>query len=225
MMPPFADASGAGLRETQKMRTELLRRITLAAALAVSASVGVAAQAQPSAPQRTERGTLTLNFDAKSCTESDRAAVIEAYSLARERSLAGLQLVRENPNDPRITRWFGDSSRKRIAEVLEATVRRIDQPRSFTVSCNTAYCQQRQPMAYTSHNDRIVGFCRGFFRAALTGEDSRFGAVVHEMSHLAARTQDHVYSRPNARMLAAKEPTRAADNADSYEYFIETLTE
>ena len=49
--------------------------------------------------------------------------------------------------------------------------------------------------------------------------------MIHELSHLAAHTQDHAYSRPNARMLAMKQSNRAANNADSYEYFCETLNE
>ena len=54
---------------------------------------------------------------------------------------------------------------------------------------------------------------------------SRFGAVIHELTHLAAHTQDHAYGRTNARTLALKEGTRAANNADTYEYFCETLSE
>jgi hypothetical protein len=171
-------------------------------------------------------GAAALRFDAKTCSAEERASVNEAFALARERTAAGLQAALANPNDPRLTRWFGNGSRQRIVEVLQSVLRQLDEAQSFTIACATsAYCVQRQPMAYTSFNNRVVGFCRGFFRASLTGEDSRFGAVIHELTHLAARTEDHAYGRANARTLALKEGTRAANNADTYEYFCETLSE
>jgi hypothetical protein len=57
----------------------------------------------------------------------------------------------------------------------------------------------------------------------MDGTDSRWGILIHEASHLAANTRDHAY-RPNGALMLAKEnPARAAENADNYEYFVETL--
>jgi hypothetical protein len=209
------------------MSTKLVRSVTRVAVAALLVGCGVVAWAAgPKAPAAGGNGTVALRFDAKTCSAEERAAVNEAFALARERTAAGLQVALANPNDPRLTRWFGDGPRQRIVEVLQSVLRQLDQAENFTIGCaSTTYCVQRQPMAYTSFNDRVVGFCRGFFRASLTGEDSRFGAVIHEITHLAARTQDHAYGRTNARTLALKEGTRAANNADTYEYFCETLSE
>src|SRR5258708_2689285 len=207
------------------MTTTLVRRITQVAVAAVIVGFSVTAWADGPKGQAAN-GAVALRFDAKTCSAAERASVNEAFAMARQRAAEGLQVAMANPNDPRLARWFGQGQERRVVEVLQAVVRQLDTP-DFTIGCaRSAYCVQRQPMAYTSHADRLVGFCAGFFRSALTGEDSRFGTVIHELSHLAAHTQDHAYGRTNARALAsAKQGNRAADNADTYEYFVETLRE
>jgi peptidyl-Lys metalloendopeptidase len=207
------------------MTTTLVRRLTQVAVAAVVFGFSVTAWADGPKGQAAN-GAVALRFDAKTCSANERASVTEAFALARQRAAEGLQVAMANPNDPRVVRWFGQGQGRRVVQVLQAVVRQLDTP-DFTIGCaSSAYCVQRQPMAYTSHANRLVGFCAGFFRASLTGEDSRFGTVIHELSHLAAHTEDHAYGRTNARALAsAKQGNRAADNADTYEYFIETLRE
>ncbi len=78
-------------------------------------------------------------------------------------------------------------------------------------------------MAYASAGRGLLGLCPAFFRARMTGFDSRWGILVHEVSHLVAGTRDHAYGRRSAMALAANEPARAAQNADNFEYFVETL--
>ena len=199
------------------------------AASVVFGAIQAAAQtgkpgAAPTRPPETPRTTVALRFDAKSCTADDRAIVTEAFALAIDHVAVGIRHVRETPNSPHVNTWFGTAPRKQITAVLEAVARRLAQPQSFTVSCNDNLCRQG-PMAYTVPSASRMGFCQGFFRARLTGEDSRTGTVVHEMSHLAARTQDHMYGRTRTRGLSAKQPEMAENNADNYEYFIETLNE
>ena len=207
------------------MSTTLVRRITQVAVVALVAGFSVTAWADGPKGQAATGGGA-LRFDAKTCTAAERAAVTEAYAVARERAAEGLRVAMANPNDARVVRWFGQGQERRVVQVLQAVVRQLDTP-DYTIACaSSAYCVQRQPMAYTSHANRIVGYCAGFFRASLTGEDSRMGTVIHELTHLAAQTQDHAYGRNNARALStAKATNRAAENADSYEYFIETLRE
>jgi peptidyl-Lys metalloendopeptidase len=47
--------------------------------------------------------------------------------------------------------------------------------------------------------------------------------LIHEASHIAGGTRDHVYGPQAAAVLAKQDPVRAAENADNYEYFVETL--
>ncbi len=62
-----------------------------------------------------------------------------------------------------------------------------------------------------------------FEKAALTGTDSKAGALSHEMSHFSdiGGTKDVVYGAGPARALAAKDSAKALNNADNFEYYIE----
>jgi peptidyl-Lys metalloendopeptidase len=202
----------------------LVRTAFVAALVAVSGAAG-AAPIKPPVGSANPGTPAALHFDAKTCNADDRAAITEAFTIAQERVAAGLEVIAHNGNDPHIARWFGTAPRAQVATVLQSVLRKLESAGSFTIACNTDYCAQRQPYAYTVESDALVGFCETFFRAGLTGEDSRVGTVVHELSHLAAHTQDHAYGRRNAAALATKTPDRAADNADNFEYFIETLAE
>jgi peptidyl-Lys metalloendopeptidase len=60
-----------------------------------------------------------------------------------------------------------------------------------------------------------------FWRAPMTGTDSKAGTVIHELSHELGVTQDHVYGTAAASALALSNPDLAIHNADNYEYFAE----
>jgi peptidyl-Lys metalloendopeptidase len=63
--------------------------------------------------------------------------------------------------------------------------------------------------------------CSSFWSAPAMGSDSKAGALIHEHSHNAARTEDLTYGRSQARELAARSPERAIRNADNYQYYVE----
>ncbi|MFI0404813.1 hemopexin repeat-containing protein [Actinomadura sp. 3N508] len=79
--------------------------------------------------------------------------------------------------------------------------------------------------AYTYKNTRKIWLCSQFWPAPATGVDSKFGTMVHELSHAVSSTDDVVYGQVNARALAASNPADAIRNADNHEYFAETLAE
>ncbi len=56
-----------------------------------------------------------------------------------------------------------------------------------------------------------------------TGQDSRAGTVVHELSHFddVGGTKDVIYGADNAKNLAKKKPAGAQKNADNFEYYME----
>lgn len=74
----------------------------------------------------------------------------------------------------------------------------------------------------TSHN---IYLDPAFWRAPLEGTDSQGGTLAHEMSHFndVGGTDDHVYGAANSAALAQKSPTKALDNADNYEYYMEDV--
>src|SRR5262245_26216117 len=123
MMFPFADAACAGFaRGTPSMTTTLVRRLTqvAVAAIVVGFSVTAWAGGPKGTPAPGNGPAVDLRFDAKTCSASERAAVNEAFALARQRAAEGLQVAMTNPNDPRVIRWFGPGQGRRVVEVLQA---------------------------------------------------------------------------------------------------------
>lgn len=157
------------------------------------------------------------------CTPDHRALIDDALAEARTRLATAIRLVREQPDHPHIARWFGDASRKAIGITLELTAARLADVTDLDIRCNDPAGCPGGRFAYARERDRVLGLCPPYFRARMDGTDSRWGILIHEGSHIAANTRDHAY-RPNGALALAKEDaSRAAENADNYEYFVETL--
>lgn len=75
---------------------------------------------------------------------------------------------------------------------------------------------------YTTKGSRTIYLCQAYMQAALTGEDSKMGTILHELTHAAADTDDVCYGRGNCRNLAKNKPEDAIKNADSFEFFLES---
>lgn len=157
------------------------------------------------------------------CVAEHRALIDDALAEARTRLEAAIRLVREEPDHPHVRRWFGDAPRKTVRMTLELTAERLAEPDSFEIRCNDPPACPGGRFAYARDREQVVGLCAPYFRARMEGTDSRWGILIHEVSHLAANTRDHAY-RPNGALALAKtDAMRAAENADNYEYFVETL--
>ena len=76
--------------------------------------------------------------------------------------------------------------------------------------------------AYTFKGASTVFLCAKFKTAPLTGENSKIGTLFHEWSHAFGYTDDHRYGRSKCRNLAQNDPDKAVENADNYEYYLET---
>ena len=116
--------------------------------------------------------------------------------------------------------WFGAPDAGRAATVNSnfTAIRDAFETKPLKIDCGCnedyfAYVYPAQP--YT------VYVCKAFWKAPLTGTDSRGGTLLHELSHfdVVAATDDHVYGQQGAAELARSDPARAVNNADSYEYF------
>jgi peptidyl-Lys metalloendopeptidase len=80
--------------------------------------------------------------------------------------------------------------------------------------------------AYVRPNQSFAVVLGAFFFDAPPGKfNSKFGVIIHEMTHftLAGATNDIVYGLDGAKDLAATNPIAARRNADNYEYFVEAL--
>lgn len=99
----------------------------------------------------------------------------------------------------------------------------LQNKKTFTVECVPQRCGNGT-FALTTHGRDYIGLCGAFFKAPLTGEDSRAGTLLHDLTHVVAGTQDYTYGRKNAQKRAAGNPNEAVDNADNYEFFMEDLS-
>jgi hypothetical protein len=193
-------------------------RLRLHALLLVGLLLGACAgQAQPALG-----GDVALQFSGKSCSEEDQRVITEAFHQARRLMPQAIAYLAANPDSPHVRRWFGQGSTKSAQVVMRATADRFNQPDTFTIVCREGQmCQSA--FAWTNFPNNRFGFCDRFFQAGAKGFDSRMGVWVHEMTHLAARTRDHVYGPRNSEQLARTDAARAQANADNFEYFVETL--
>lgn len=186
-------------------------------AISVSLSEAGLGGAQPAASRH------PADIAGPACAAAHRAMIEEARQVAQQRTATAAVFVTQQPGHPHVARWFGDAPRAEIADRLRRTAALLAQPDSVKVLCNDPPACRGTRMAYAAVGRGIIGLCPGFFRAAMEGYDSRWGVLVHEASHLAAGTDDFAYGPTAALILAKQDPSRAARNADSYEYFVETL--
>lgn len=176
------------------------------------------------------------------CTIRQIPVFNAALAEARRRIAGAVRMVRETPDHPHIRQWFGNAPRPAVLAVLQRTATRLANTAGIDIHCNDparcgpavgAYAQglsrtlldaRGQPaVTYRLHEGQVIGVCPIFFRASMEGTGTRWGILVHEATHFAAETRDHVYGRTGCLALARENGARAAENADNYMFFVETL--
>jgi len=93
--------------------------------------------------------------------------------------------------------------------------------RSIRLSCS---CDREDWFAFVyPAREYDIYLCPGFWRAEMTGRDSKAGTMIHELTHFPSigGTSDHAYSTE----VLTLPPDLAVDNADNYEYFAENVPE
>jgi hypothetical protein len=135
-----------------------------------------------------------------------------------------IALIEREPGHAHVQRWFGTAPPAEVAERLRRIAAWLAKPVGVQLRCNDqAGCGPALRMAYAAPSRGVLGLCPSFFRAGDSGYDTRWGVLIHEASHIAAGTRDHAYGPQATAILAKQDPIRAAENADNYEYFVETL--
>ena len=163
------------------------------------------------------QGGAGLGFS--QCSNPQQQSITEAFKAAQAMAQdAGSYL--QGTQGPRYSGWFGAVDGARTAAVTRhfAAIGEAFGARPVTVDCGCredyyAYVYPNQPYK--------IYVCNAFWSAPMTGTDSKGGTLVHEMSHftVVAGTDDWAYGHEAAASLAASNPERATDNADSHEYF------
>lgn len=158
------------------------------------------------------------------CAAEHEAVIAESLAIARTRIAAAIRFIEHDPAHPHVRRWFGSAPPEEVAGRLRRTAAWLAAPGGMALHCNDPQvCRVGGRMAYVSTARGLLGLCPAFFRAAATGFDTHWGVLIHEASHIAAGTRDHAYGPQATQILAKEDPARAAENADNYEYFVETL--
>jgi hypothetical protein len=157
------------------------------------------------------------------CTPDQQGQIAEAFDLARQRLGAAISLVSTDPNNAHVRRWFGTADRKLVMRNLQLTLAAMQDTTRLKLRCNADNDCGRGTFANARPSIRVITLCSVFFRAGLSGQDNRYGILVHEVSHVAARTRDVAYQPQRAAALAKDDPNSAAMNADNFEYFVEFL--
>lgn len=112
---------------------------------------------------------------------------------------------------------YGAKRYEKVAEVFEKVIQTVKNERlTYT------WKNEKGIFGYTSYGSRQICLCREYRKAALTGEDSKMGTILHELTHAAANTDDVIYGRDECRELAKTDAENAIKNADSFEFFFET---
>jgi peptidyl-Lys metalloendopeptidase len=204
----LAKQNGAGANQAAPMYLWLEGRTAKAALPQASLAVGAAA--------------ASLGFT--SCSASQQSTIASAVSSATNYARGAASYLAGTPAaTSRYTTWFGALSTARWNTVKTHFNNEVSAftTQAITVDCK---CKTTNTYAYVYPTQPYkIYVCGAFWRAPLTGTDSKAGTLVHEMSHfnVVAGTDDWAYGQSPARSLANTDPARAIDNADSHEYFAE----
>lgn len=202
---------------------------TLFAATAIAALVAGGLEAPRAAPTPEISAKGHAAVEPGTCTPQHLAAIAEGFADAREMTARAIAFLEERPTDPHVSRFFGATPRKVLAENYRTIGEALNRRGDLDLRCeDRRVCGSGGTFAYVMHAHAqrpraIMGFCGAYFAAARTGQDNRGGIVIHEVSHLALNTRDAEYQPQGASELAKEEAHVAAMNADNYEYFAEFM--
>jgi hypothetical protein len=125
----------------------------------------------------------------------------------------------------RSSRWFGndsDQTRTRLTQMLTAMERVVPE-----ITLHPFEPRQAGPESYAyvypSDSQHRVFVGDLFWQAGQHPPDAKAGVILHELSHFndVDGTGDHWYTIAVAREFAENRDSRAIDNADNIEYFLE----
>jgi peptidyl-Lys metalloendopeptidase len=152
-------------------------------------------------------------------------AIDEARKYADE-AVQHMNTITYQTVSARYVRWFGSRDKGRIDHVKDVW-NKVDSAmwQPLTVMPTTGdYYGLTWPL-FTS----TIRLGNYFWdrTTALTGEDSKAGTIIHEVTHLVGGTDDKYYDKDqrytveDAKNLAIFKPSKATKNANNYEYFVE----
>lgn len=158
----------------------------------------------------------------RNCSTSQKNALPSALQAGQNYSTEANSYLAANGGDARYVRWFGSVTTTRL-NTVKSHFQKISsafQTKTITIDCG---CTASYFAFVNPANPYVITVCNAFWSAPTTGQDSRGGTLVHEMSHFNVNggTDDWQYGASGCRTLASTNPNKAVDNADSHEYYCE----
>ena len=174
-------------------------------------------------PQANSQGYVDPTF-LGGWPSSEQTITETAYATAYSKIGESYNAVDTKPDKYKI--WFGQPTSERKAEVKLQYGKILLKVEEYSYQLNYygGYCE-KGVFAYTWYRNLNIHLCEAYFNAPATGYDSKFGTIIHELSHAAADTDDvpGFYGTSACKRLARNKPGKAVTNADNYEYFAESL--
>lgn len=128
---------------------------------------------------------------------------------------------------PAFRSWFGSFDRRKanqVASVIRGFKGQL-RCKSHVFYTDLGRCEDDTIAWYIKHPDpkqlSAANYCPRFFSLPDNGTDSKWGTILHELSHGYGGTVDHAYGQARCRQLAISAPHLAVENADSYQYYLE----
>jgi hypothetical protein len=181
------------------------------------------------------------------CSDADtRIADAARYTARSQLDITIAKLARMDPDTKvLLRRWFGandERTRDAVSHILSRAKQWSDGVSFYCLyqgNANNLMEIQRPDgdvivvdgasglFAYVRPTDMtrmVLGLA--FFNAPEVGHDSRFGTIIHELTHywVTGNTDDLAVGRDQSLKLAEKGAAGALRNADSYQYFVEAAS-
>lgn len=172
---------------------------------------------------------LAKGKDPQQWRTEHKAAIEQALSDQKkllEKRKADLQRW-NNDDKADAKKWFGSDDELTRKTLQDRVQKELDLNSKSTV--NNFYPADppqdgTYAYVYAGDQEHKIYLDSAFDSAPATGEDSKAGVLAHEMSHFSdvGGTEDHVYGKDGAQALAQKNPASALNNADNFEYYVES---
>ena len=148
--------------------------------------------------------------------------VIKAYSKAFEKVQHAPKWIDTQPD--LYKEYFGSAAKDSVKKFYQR-IKNAMSTRRFRFEYHSGPIDGESSdnvYAYTHYGSTTIYLCRQYITAKDEGYDTKYGTIVHEMTHAVDYTEDIDYGEENAEKLAKHDPSQAANNADNYEYFVES---
>ena len=148
--------------------------------------------------------------------------VIKAYNKAFERVKDAPQWIDAQPSLYR--KYFGSAAKDSVKEFYQQ-IKNAMSTRRYTFKYHSGPIDGESSdnvYAFTHYRSTTIYLCHLYLTAEDEGYDTKYGTIVHELTHAVDDTDDVDYGEKDAENLAKHDPSQAANNADNYEYFVES---